>query len=62
MTEREYCLKNKLNLQEDNTREAEDWVKEYINIKIARKIVIVEFYKKLLQEGDVVCLHAQHDT
>lgn len=55
-------LKNKLYLEEDNTREAEDWIKVHINIKVARKIyVIVEFYKKLLQEGDVICLYVQHE-
>lgn len=56
-------LKNKLYLEEDNTRKAEGWIKIHINIKVARKsYVIVEFYKKLLQEGDVVYLYVQHDT
>lgn len=58
----EKLLKNKLHVEEDNTREAEDWIKVYINIKVAGKIyIILEFYRKVLQAGDA-CLYVQYNT
>lgn len=47
----------------DNMREQENWIKEHINIKVARKnYIIIEFYRKVSQERDSVCLYVQHNT